>query len=206
MGIEMIYDLEYTLTFHSPGIEPWICGLLKQFRPNSVLDAGCGLGLWGLILKGYLGCSHVVGVDADHAKIDFAKELGVYDELCASDIRAFSYPKPFDAIIAIEAVHSFLDAELLGRLEGLAKRGGLIVLALPALPRSIATSELAQRGYVVYRYFLRGFILVRIDKAEVHTIPSRLWRALGLLIRLFSPMLKLLGVLERGYLLAYKVV
>jgi FkbM family methyltransferase len=61
----MIYDLEYTLTFHRPGVEPWICGLLKQFRPNSVLDAGCGLGLWGLILKGYLGCSHVVGVDAE---------------------------------------------------------------------------------------------------------------------------------------------
>ena len=97
-------------------------------------------------MKGYLGCSHVIGVGADHAKIDFAKELGIYDELYAWDIRAFSYPKPFDAIIAIEAVRSFLDAELLGRLEGLAKRGGLIVLALPTLlPRSISTSELAQR-------------------------------------------------------------
>jgi hypothetical protein len=58
----------------------------------------------------------------------------------------------------------------------------------------------------VYRYFLRGFILVRIDKAEVRTAPSGSWRALGHLIRLFHPMLKLLGVLERGYLLAYKVV
>jgi SAM-dependent methyltransferase len=202
----MIYDSGYTLTFHSPGVEPWICGLLRQFKPSDVLDVGCGLGLWGLILKGYLGCPRVVGVDVDHAKIKFAKRLGVYDELYASDVGTFSYPKPIDAIIAVEAVHSFLGAELLGRLEGLAKRGGLIVLALPALPRSIATSELAQRGYVVYRYFLRGFVLVRIDKAEVHTIPSRLWRALGHLIRLFHPMLKLLGVLERGYLLAYKVV
>jgi SAM-dependent methyltransferase len=205
-----IYDEQYTYVFHSPAVEPWICGLLRRFKPSDVLDVGCGLGLWGLILKGYLGCPRVVGVDVDHAKVDFAKRLGVYDELYASDVRAFSYPKPFDAIVAVEAVHSFLDAELLRRLEGLASGGGLIVLALPALParfaRSIAASELAQRGYVVYRYFLRGFILVRIDKAEVHTIPSRLWRALGHLIRLFSPMLKLLGVLERGYLLAYKVV
>ena len=74
------------------------------------------------------------------------------------------------------------------------------------MPRSIAASKLVQRGYAVYRYFLRGFILVRIDKAEVRTAPSGLWRALGHLIRLFHPMLKLLGVLERGYLLAYKVV
>jgi hypothetical protein len=58
----------------------------------------------------------------------------------------------------------------------------------------------------VYRYFLRGFILVRIDRAEVRTALSGLWRALGHLIRLFTPMFKLLGVLERGYLLAYKVV
>jgi SAM-dependent methyltransferase len=181
----MIYDLEYTLTFHSPGVEPWICGLLRQFKPSDALDVGCGLGLWGLILKGYLGCPRVVGVDVDHAKIEFARRLGVYDELYASDITAFSYPKPFDVVIAVEAVHGFLDAELLRRLEGLAKRGGLIVLALPALPGSIAASELAQRGYAVYRYFLRGFILVKIDKAEVHVIPSRLWRALGLLIRLF---------------------
>jgi cyclopropane fatty-acyl-phospholipid synthase-like methyltransferase len=113
----------------------------------------------------------------DHAKIEFAKRLGVCDELYASDVRTFSYPKPFDAVIAVEAVHGFLGAELLGRLEGLAKRGGLIVLALPALPRSIATSELAQQGYVVYRYFLRGFILVRVDKAEVRTTPSGLERS-----------------------------
>jgi len=162
--------------------------------------------LWGLILKGYLGCSRVVGVDVDHAKVDFAKRLGVYDELYLSDVRTFSYPKPFDAIVAVEAVHGFLDVELLEKLEGLAKRGGLIILALPTLPRSIAASELVRRGYAVYRYFLRGFILVRIDKAEVRTTPSGPWRALGHLIRLFHPMLKLLGVLERGYLLAYKVV
>jgi len=47
-----MYDLNYTLTFHSPGIEPWVLGLLKQVRPRSVLDVGCGLGLWGLILRG----------------------------------------------------------------------------------------------------------------------------------------------------------
>jgi SAM-dependent methyltransferase len=206
MWIEMIYDLEYTLTFHSPGVEPWICGLLRQFKPSDVLDVGCGLGLWGLIAKGYLGCFRVVGVDVDHAKVDFAKRLGVYDELYVSDVRTFSYLKPFDAIVAVEAVHGFLDVKLLERLEGLAKRGGLIILALPTLPRSIAASELVQRGYAVYRYFLRGFILVRIDRAEVRTTPSGLWRALGHLIRSFTPMFKLLGVLERGYLLAYKVV
>jgi hypothetical protein len=33
-------------------------------------------------------------------------------------------------------------------------------------------------SYAVFRYFLRGFILVRTDKPEVYTIPNRLWRIL----------------------------
>jgi hypothetical protein len=75
-----------------------------------------------------------------------------------------------------------------------------------SLPRPIVVSELIQRGYAVYRYLLRGFILVRADRAEVYTLPSRLWRVLGFLAKLLHPMFKLLGVLGRGYLLAYKVI
>jgi SAM-dependent methyltransferase len=204
----MSYSESYANTFHSPGLEPWICGLLEQSRPSSVLDIGCGLGFWGFILKGLLLVPCVVGVDVDPVKVEFAKKLGVYDELYVSDIRAFSYSKLFDATISVDALHGILDAELLRRLEALTKGGGRIILSLPNLPRSITVSELTCMGYVVYRYILRGFILVRVDRAEVHVRPSRLrlWRILGLVTRLLHPMLKLLGVLERGYLLAYKVV
>jgi hypothetical protein len=99
--------------------------------------------------------------------------------------KVFSYPEAFDAVIAVESVHGILDAELLRRLEGLAKQGGLIVLALPAPSRSVTASVLVQQGYAVFRYFLRGFILVRVDKVEVLTMPSRLWRVLGFLIKIF---------------------
>jgi hypothetical protein len=37
-------------------------------------------------------------------------------------------------------------------------------------------------------------------------MPSGLWKALGHLIRLLHPTFKFLGVLEKGYPLAYKVV
>jgi len=49
-----MYDTDYTYTFHSAGLEPWVCALLKQFKPRSVLDVGCGFDLWSLFLKGYL--------------------------------------------------------------------------------------------------------------------------------------------------------
>ena len=155
-NLKPFYDLEYTSTFHSPGIEPWVLGLLKQVRPRSVLDVGCGLGLWGLILRGYLGISRIVGVDIDGDKVEFARKLRVYDEVYVSDVRAFDYADSFDAIIAIESIHGIIDLELLRRLEGLVKEGGMIVLALPRLPESIRVDELVKMGYVVFRYFLRG--------------------------------------------------
>jgi len=148
-----MYDLNYTLTFHSPGIEPWVLGLLKQVRPRSVLDVGCGLGLWGLILRGYLGVSHIVGVDIDSDKVEFARKLGVYDEVYVSNVRAFDYANSFDAIIAIESIHGILDLELLRRLEGLVKEGGIIILALPSLPELIRVDELVGMGYAVFRRF-----------------------------------------------------
>jgi SAM-dependent methyltransferase len=202
----MMYDLNYTLTFHSPGIEPWVLGLLKQVRPRSVLDVGCGLGLWGLILRGYLGVSRIVGVDIDSDKVEFARKLGVYDEVYVSDVRAFDYADSFDAIIAIESIHGILDLELLRRLEGLVKEGGIIILALPSLPELIRVDELVGMGYAVFKYFLRGFVLVRVDRPEVYTIPNRSWEVLGAFIKILHPILRLTRFLRRGYLIAYKVV
>jgi SAM-dependent methyltransferase len=200
------YDSEYTSTFHSPGLEPWVLDLLRQFKPKSVLDVGCGLGFWGLILKGYLGVSRVVGVDVDPVKVEFARRLNVYDGLYVSDIRSFDCSELFDVVLAVESIHGVLDAGLLGRLESCVRRGGLVVLTLPSMPRSITLYELTGRGYMVYRYLLRGFLLVRVDRAEVLTMPSRTWRLLGLLVKLLHPLLRPLGLLGRGYLIAFKVV
>ena len=95
---------------------------------------------------------------------------------------------------------------MLDRLESLARRGGLVVLALPNLPRPIAIANLIKRGYVTYRYLLRGFLLVRVDRAEVYTHPTRLRRVMGLLVRLLHPVLRFAGLLRGGYILAVKVV
>lgn len=44
-------DVEYPVLFHSPGLEPWILGLLLEFKPRTMLDVGCGYGFWGFIVK-----------------------------------------------------------------------------------------------------------------------------------------------------------
>jgi hypothetical protein len=86
----------------------------------------------------------------------------------------------------------------LRKFESLVKKGGIIVLTLPSLPESMNVEVLVEMGYAVLRYFLRVFILVRIDKLEVYTIPSRLWRILGAFIRILHPVLKLSKLLGKG--------
>jgi SAM-dependent methyltransferase len=198
------YDSEYTFTFHSSGLEPWVLGLLRQFKPKSVLDVGCCLGFWGLVLRGYLGVSRVVGVDVDPVKVEFARRLNVYDGLYVSDIRSFDCSELFDVVLAVESIHGVLDAGLLRKLESCVRMGDLVVLTLPSMPRSITLYELTGRGYMVYRYLLRGFLLVKVDRAEALTMPSRMWRLFGLLVKLLHPLLRLLGMLGRGYLIALR--
>jgi hypothetical protein len=87
-------------------------------------------------------------------------------------VRTFNYKD--HAIISVGAVHGILNLELLRKLESLVKKGGIFVLTLPSLSESMNVKVLVEMGYAVLRYFLGMFILVRIDKLEVYTIPSRL--------------------------------
>jgi len=63
--MKLTYDRDYTNTFHSLGIEPWIAGFLKNKSPlGKVLDIGCGLGLASLLLKLYLNnVEYLVGAE-----------------------------------------------------------------------------------------------------------------------------------------------
>ncbi|MEM2703843.1 MAG: hypothetical protein QXR45_11860, partial [Candidatus Bathyarchaeia archaeon] len=62
--MKLTYDRDYTSTFHSPGIEPWITGFLKiKGSLGMVLDLGCGLGFTALLLKLYLNnVEYLVGL------------------------------------------------------------------------------------------------------------------------------------------------
>ena len=199
-----IYDEEYTQVFHSPGIEPWICGFLKGRRSlGRVLDIGCGIGFMALVLKLYLGnVEYLVGVDVSPEKIRKAERLNLYDELHVVDIRNFNQQK-FDTLIALEALHG-LPSDTLAHIESLVKENGSIVLALPILPAGISVEDLIKRGYYVYRYLLRGLVLVDLKNYDIHLASrSRFLRVIKFILKVLKPLL-MTGILKRGYVLAFK--
>ncbi|MEM2704218.1 MAG: class I SAM-dependent methyltransferase [Candidatus Bathyarchaeia archaeon] len=204
--MNLIYDEGYTDTFHSPGIEPWIMGFLKgKGSLGKVLDIGCGLGFTAFLLKLYLdNVEYLVGVDVSAEKIQKARRLNLYDELYVVDIRDFKPNSKFDAVIALEVLH-VLPAEALMSVEGSVKEGGTVVLALPQLPQGVSIEFLINRGYNVYRYLIRGLVLINLKNYDVLLAWDSLFlRILKFALITLKPLFKAVKAFRKGYLLAFK--
>lgn len=76
-----------------------------------VLDAGCGTGLCGPIVRPY--ARHLVGVDLTPRMIEQARVREVYDELVVAELTAFmnEHPETYDLIVSADTLIYF------GRLE-----------------------------------------------------------------------------------------
>lgn len=72
-----------------------------------ILDAGCGTGLCGPLLRPF--CRKLVGVDLSGKMIDLARERGGYDELVVGELGAFmqSRPDEFDAVASADTLVYF---------------------------------------------------------------------------------------------------
>jgi predicted TPR repeat methyltransferase len=71
---------------------------------TNILDAGCGTGLCGPLLRPY--CCRLVGVDLSEKMIECARRRTTYDELVAAEICTFmdSNPGEFAAIVAADVL------------------------------------------------------------------------------------------------------
>jgi 2-polyprenyl-3-methyl-5-hydroxy-6-metoxy-1,4-benzoquinol methylase len=133
------------------------------------------------------------------------ERLNLYDELHVVDIRNFNSLEKFDMIIALEVLHG-LPAGALIHIEGLVKKNGSVVLALPALPSEIAVKGLIKRSYNVYRYLLKGFVLIDLESYDIYLAwqSLRFLRVIKLFLTILMPLLKITRILEKGYILAFK--
>jgi len=105
--------------------------LLQRVAPNgslTILDAGCGTGLCGALLKPF--AARLVGVDMSAGMLKQATERGIYDELVDCDLTAYmaAHRSAFDVIIACDTLvyHGRLDDVLAAAAIGLKPRGWLL--------------------------------------------------------------------------------
>ena len=76
-----------------------------------VLDAGCGTGLCGPILRPYAG--RLTGVDLSEQMLQKARQRGIYDELAVAELTAFiaARPETYDLIASTDTLVYFGELE-----------------------------------------------------------------------------------------------
>jgi predicted TPR repeat methyltransferase len=109
-------------------------GALADSRLGAVLDAGCGTGLCGPLVRE--SCTQLVGVDLSPQMIERARARGCYDELVVAELSAFmrSRPQSFDALICADTLVYFgALAEPLAAAHDALGPGGALIFTLEAL-------------------------------------------------------------------------
>jgi predicted TPR repeat methyltransferase len=98
---------------------------------SRVLDAGCGTGFCGVLLRPI--ALHLTGVDLSASMMGVARAKGCYDELHPGELTAFmrAHAQSFDAIVAADTLNYFgaLEAPFASSA-GCLKRGGWLVITL----------------------------------------------------------------------------
>lgn len=93
------------------GIDPWV---VNNLVGNRFLDAACGYGKWGTLLKmnrfRHPGPVHVTGLDLFEPHIEALRGRGVYDELAVGSVLEIPFPdQHFDAAVACEVIEHLPD-------------------------------------------------------------------------------------------------
>ena len=195
-------DTKYPEIFHSPGLEPWVFGILLRTKPNSMIDVGCGYGFWGFIGKRRVNSlSYVIGLDLDYDRL--AKARVAYDDVVLADAEKLPFrARSFDAILAIEVLHGlerYKLATTLQQIKEICKR--IAIISFPKLG-SDQMRSLTEYGFKQYRYLLRGFVLISHNGKVFLMYETRFIKFIGLLTRILYLLLKLMKWFKEGYHLA----
>ena len=125
--------LRVTLRYKAP--ELLVALLTDALEPGrhdlAILDAGCGTGLCGPLLRPLAG--RLVGLDLSAGMLEQASARGVYDELVQGElVRALAVsPAAYDLIVAADVLIYFGDLVPLFRAAAVALRpGGLLAVSI----------------------------------------------------------------------------
>lgn len=114
---------------------------------DTLLDAGCGTGLCGSLVRNL--CRTLVGVDLSTRMLAHAQRRGCYDELQAAELGAFmrSRPSAFDGIVCADTLVYFGDlAEPLAAAHTALRERAPLIFTVEALPGKTSEHRLELSG------------------------------------------------------------
>jgi len=111
VGLELYAKIEPLLGFEDTigGLYDFYIDLLKSWKPNSLIDIGCGSGTFLKRLSQNMEIERAYGIDLSKTMVERAKLLGIDAE--AKDLCDVN--EQFDAATAVFDVLNYLDSETL---------------------------------------------------------------------------------------------
>jgi len=143
------------LGYQAPAL---ICGALSQLLPApagdlEILDAGCGTGLCGPLLRPH--ALSLTGVDLSSGMLSRAEAREVYDTLVAAELTDYleRHPGSHDVIVSSDTLCYFGDlVPMLTASFGSLKPGGYLAFTLEAAPDEVPAFRLNPNGRYVHNY------------------------------------------------------
>lgn len=114
----------------------------------NVLDAGCGTGLCGPLLRPF--ASRLAGVDLSGGMLANAAKTNVYDDLCQTELTAYlaAHPASFDVVVSADTLVYFGSLEDVAQASASALRpGGWLIFTVEA-----AEGDCAPVGYRLHHH------------------------------------------------------
>lgn len=154
---EYDHDLTKEWGYRAPADVAELVAASVTDRQGRVLDAGCGTGLVGLMLKDK-GFAHIDGADYSQGMLDQAADKQVYENLVQIDLNSRT-DIPDDSYDVVTCVGTFTSAhvrpEALSELVRVARAGGLVCFTVrdsywdeTQFARTVLDLELAGRARI----------------------------------------------------------
>jgi SAM-dependent methyltransferase len=139
-------------------LERVVGSVLEGSSAGSVLDVGCGRGVWLAVWKG-IGAHRVQGVDGEY--VDRSTLLISPLEFCAKNIAGhFDLGEKFDLVQCLEVAEHVPDVHAETLVDNLARHGDLILFSA-AIPGQGGEFHVNERPYSYWRekFAARGYAL-----------------------------------------------
>lgn len=143
---------------------------MKLIR-GTVLDLGCGMGYWGMILKNR---GHkIVGVDVSSSYLNLLKMLDVYESLLKSSACALPFREAeFDTVLAIETIEHLRKQDGLELLRQAKEVSDRVIVTTPLdisgnedLPDWVPESEHHLSSWTEQELQKEGFVTTRLGRS-----------------------------------------
>jgi predicted TPR repeat methyltransferase len=125
-----------------------IAARLQPEGSLAVLDAGCGTGLCGPLLRPF--ASRLIGVDLSSGMIEKARERGIYDDLVEAELTDWlisQTPQTYDVVACADILCYFGDLHrVLSAMGPVLRRGGLLVFTVESAEPSAAGFRIHPHG------------------------------------------------------------